>query len=204
MRQFNYKCVVAKNGTKMYYKRVNSKWKRISNKVGQKAEKGKRKYMGNGNDNDNKTDSDKYYDNIKKHTNQTTFANQPYYQNLNINVKSQHKHKKAGSLNLPTDEEIFLKQKQQKQQKQQQQIDQKYQDEMKNLRRKQKNDRKNWEEEERKQQEQIRLRQEQIKNKKDWAIDLGNYASRTTVSDIKKQDEVRNNRRKAGFRNWDV
>ena len=45
MRQFNYKCVVAKNGSKMYYKRVNKKWQRISNKVGKNAEKGKRKYM---------------------------------------------------------------------------------------------------------------------------------------------------------------
>ena len=44
MRQFNYKCVVAKNGTKMYYKRVANKWKRISNKTGMKAEKGKKKY----------------------------------------------------------------------------------------------------------------------------------------------------------------
>ena len=44
MRQFNYKCTVSKNGTKMYYKRVNKKWQRISNKVGMKAEKGKRKY----------------------------------------------------------------------------------------------------------------------------------------------------------------
>ena len=44
MKQFNYKCVVSKNGTKMYYKRVNKKWKRISNKVGMKAEKGKKKY----------------------------------------------------------------------------------------------------------------------------------------------------------------
>ena len=45
MKQFNYKCVVAKNGTKMYYKRVKNKWKRISNSLGMKAEKGKRKYM---------------------------------------------------------------------------------------------------------------------------------------------------------------
>ena len=44
MKQFNYKCVVNKNGTKMYYKRVNKKWQRISNKTGQKAEKGKKKY----------------------------------------------------------------------------------------------------------------------------------------------------------------
>ena len=44
MRQFNYKCVVSKNGTKMYYKRVKGKWKRISNKVGKQAEKGKKKY----------------------------------------------------------------------------------------------------------------------------------------------------------------
>ena len=41
---YNYKCVVAKNGTKMYYKKTNNKWKRISNKLGMKAEKGKRKY----------------------------------------------------------------------------------------------------------------------------------------------------------------
>ena len=32
----------------MYYKRVNKKWKRISNKVGMKAEKGKRKYRPSG------------------------------------------------------------------------------------------------------------------------------------------------------------
>ena len=44
MKQYNYKCIVSKNGSKMYYKRVNSKWKRISNTLGQKAEKGKRKY----------------------------------------------------------------------------------------------------------------------------------------------------------------
>ena len=47
MKQFSYKCVVNKNGTKMYYKRVNKKWKRISNKIGQKAEK-KKKYRTNG------------------------------------------------------------------------------------------------------------------------------------------------------------
>ena len=45
MREFTYKCVVAKNGSKMYYKRVKNKWKRISNSLGMKAEKGKRKYM---------------------------------------------------------------------------------------------------------------------------------------------------------------
>ena len=44
MKQYNYKCVVAKNGTKIYYKRVHNKWKRIGNKVGMKAEKGKKKY----------------------------------------------------------------------------------------------------------------------------------------------------------------
>ena len=44
MRQYNYKCVVNKNGIKMYYKRINNKWKRISNKIGMKAEKGKKKY----------------------------------------------------------------------------------------------------------------------------------------------------------------
>ena len=43
MKQFNYKCV-AKNGNKMYYKKTKGKWKRITNKVGMKAEKGKRKY----------------------------------------------------------------------------------------------------------------------------------------------------------------
>ena len=41
--KYNYKCVVAKNG-KRYYKNVKGKWKRITNKVGEKAEKGKRKY----------------------------------------------------------------------------------------------------------------------------------------------------------------
>ena len=44
MNQFNYKCIVVKNGTKMYYNKVKGKWKRISNKVGKNAEKGKRKY----------------------------------------------------------------------------------------------------------------------------------------------------------------
>ena len=44
MKQFNYKCVVTKNGVKMYYKRIHNKWKRISNKLGKNAEKGKRKY----------------------------------------------------------------------------------------------------------------------------------------------------------------
>ena len=52
MGQYNYKCIVTKNGTKMYYKRVKGingmKWKRISNKVGMKAEKGKRKYNTTG------------------------------------------------------------------------------------------------------------------------------------------------------------
>ena len=41
---YNYKCVVAKNGSKRYYKNVSGKWKRISNKSGEKAEKGKKKY----------------------------------------------------------------------------------------------------------------------------------------------------------------
>ena len=45
MKQYNYKCNIAKNGRKIYYKRVNGNWKRISNNVGMKAEKGKRKYM---------------------------------------------------------------------------------------------------------------------------------------------------------------
>ena len=43
MKQYSYKCVVTKNGSKMYYKKVNKKWQRISNKVGMKAEKGKEK-----------------------------------------------------------------------------------------------------------------------------------------------------------------
>jgi hypothetical protein len=42
--KYNYKCIVAKNGNKMYYKQVNNKWKRITNKIGEKAEKGKMKY----------------------------------------------------------------------------------------------------------------------------------------------------------------
>ena len=40
---YNYKCIVSKNG-KRYYKNVRGKWKRISNAVGMKAEKGKKKY----------------------------------------------------------------------------------------------------------------------------------------------------------------
>ena len=44
MRQFNYKCTVAKNDTKMYYRKVGGKWKRISNMMGKNAEKGKKKY----------------------------------------------------------------------------------------------------------------------------------------------------------------
>ena len=51
MKQYNYKCIVAKNSTKMYYKRVGGKWKRVSNAIGMKAEKGKRKYSDNGSDN---------------------------------------------------------------------------------------------------------------------------------------------------------
>ena len=51
MKQFNYKCIVSKNGNKTYYKQVNKKWKKISNKIGQKAEKGKKKYRTNGDDN---------------------------------------------------------------------------------------------------------------------------------------------------------
>ena len=42
--KYNYKCVVAKNGSKMYYKKVSGKWKRITNKAGEKSERGKRKY----------------------------------------------------------------------------------------------------------------------------------------------------------------
>jgi hypothetical protein len=41
--KYNYKCILAKNG-KRYYKNVGGKWKRISNKIGEKAEKGKKKY----------------------------------------------------------------------------------------------------------------------------------------------------------------
>ena len=44
MRQFNYKCLVSKNGSKKYYQRVGGKWKRITNKMGMKAQKGKRVY----------------------------------------------------------------------------------------------------------------------------------------------------------------
>ena len=44
MTNYNYKCVVAKNDGKRYYKNVSGKWKRISNKSGEKAEKGKKKY----------------------------------------------------------------------------------------------------------------------------------------------------------------
>ena len=47
--KYNYKCVVSKNG-KRYYKNVSGKWKRVSNKVGEKAEKGKRKYRMNAGD----------------------------------------------------------------------------------------------------------------------------------------------------------
>jgi hypothetical protein len=43
-RKFKYKCIVNKNGGKMYYKRVSNKWKRITNKEGMKCEKGKRLY----------------------------------------------------------------------------------------------------------------------------------------------------------------
>ena len=44
MKGYNYKCVVSNTGTKRYYKSVNGKWKHISNKLGLKAEKGKKKY----------------------------------------------------------------------------------------------------------------------------------------------------------------
>ena len=43
MKQYNYKCVVTKN-SKRYYKKVSGKWKRITNKIGEKMEKGKKKY----------------------------------------------------------------------------------------------------------------------------------------------------------------
>ena len=46
---YNYKCIVSKNG-KRYYKNVRGKWKRISNAVGMKAEKGKKKYGSGGGD----------------------------------------------------------------------------------------------------------------------------------------------------------
>ena len=42
--KYNYKCVVAKNDSKMYYKRISGKWKRITNKAGEKVEKGRKKY----------------------------------------------------------------------------------------------------------------------------------------------------------------
>lgn len=42
-KKFNYKCVVS-NNKKKYYKRINNKWKQITNKTGEKVEKGKRKY----------------------------------------------------------------------------------------------------------------------------------------------------------------
>ena len=42
-----YKCIVSKNG-KRYYKNVSGKWKRITNKVGEKAEKGKNRYRMEG------------------------------------------------------------------------------------------------------------------------------------------------------------
>ena len=38
-----YKCIVSKN-EKRYYKSVGGKWKRISNKMGEKMEKNKKKY----------------------------------------------------------------------------------------------------------------------------------------------------------------
>lgn len=41
--KYNYKCVLS-NGNKRYYKNVNGKWKRITNKVGAKAQRGKRTY----------------------------------------------------------------------------------------------------------------------------------------------------------------
>ena len=44
--KYNYKCVVTKND-KRYYKNVSGKWKRISNKIGEKTEKGKKKYRVN-------------------------------------------------------------------------------------------------------------------------------------------------------------
>ena len=42
--KYNYKCVMSKNGNKMYYKNVRNKWKRITNKVGEKAATGKKMY----------------------------------------------------------------------------------------------------------------------------------------------------------------
>ena len=57
MKNYSYKCVVSKNG-KRYYKNVNGKWKRISNKVGMKAEKGKKRYGMNEPKNTDKTDEE--------------------------------------------------------------------------------------------------------------------------------------------------
>ena len=48
MEKYNYKCVVSNKGSKRYYKSVGGKWKRVSNAVGMKAEKGKRKYANGG------------------------------------------------------------------------------------------------------------------------------------------------------------
>ena len=38
MNNFDYKCTVAKNGIKMYYKKVGNNYKRITNKLGKKIE----------------------------------------------------------------------------------------------------------------------------------------------------------------------
>jgi hypothetical protein len=42
--KYNYKCVVTKNG-KRYYKKVSGKWKRVSNKIEEKKEKGNMKFF---------------------------------------------------------------------------------------------------------------------------------------------------------------
>ena len=43
MKKYNYKFIVSKNNKK-YYKNDSGKWKPVSNKTGEKAERGKRKY----------------------------------------------------------------------------------------------------------------------------------------------------------------
>ena len=99
MKQYNYKCVVAKNGTKMYYKRVSGKWKRISNTCGKNAEKGKKKYRPNGNNNNNnkKELSDIYKifglgDEIGKHLDPQTkgnlyLTNKDFKKSIDVKIK---------------------------------------------------------------------------------------------------------------------
>ena len=99
MKGYNYKCIVSKNGTKTYYKRDKSKkgkmsWKKMNQKSGKNAEKGKRKYKkGLG---DLLTDLKNLLPNIVINRNNN---NQNIFKNLETTVNQMEDFNQAG-LNL--------------------------------------------------------------------------------------------------------